>query len=61
VHHILRRPADQWPARAVSTFDHVNPSVYVLVQGPSELGASGLLVDWDRTADRSQINVPPPW
>jgi proline iminopeptidase len=28
------------------------------MQGPSELGASGLLVDWDRTADLVNIAVP---
>jgi proline iminopeptidase len=28
------------------------------MQGPSELGASGKLVDWDRTADLEKITVP---
>jgi proline iminopeptidase len=28
------------------------------MQGPSELGASGKLVDWDRTAALSKIQVP---
>jgi len=28
------------------------------MQGPSELGASGRLVNWDRTADLSKIEVP---
>ena len=28
------------------------------MQGPSELGAGGVLVEWDRTADLSQIEVP---
>ena len=28
------------------------------MQGPSELGASGKLVDWDRTQDLERINVP---
>jgi proline iminopeptidase len=28
------------------------------MQGPSELGASGKLLDWDRTADLSNISVP---
>jgi proline iminopeptidase len=58
VHHILRRPADQWPAEVVSTFDHLNPNIYVLMQGPSELGASGLLTDWDRSGDLPKIKVP---
>lgn len=58
VDHILRRPADQWPEGVVNAFDHINPDIYVLLQGPSELGASGLLVEWDRTADLSRIEVP---
>jgi len=28
------------------------------MQGPSELGASGKLVNWDRTADLGKITVP---
>ena len=28
------------------------------MQGPSELGASGKLVDWDRTKDLPSITVP---
>ena len=58
VDHFLRAPADQWPAEVVAAFDHINPNVYVLMQGPSELGASGLLVDWDRTADLPRITTP---
>jgi proline iminopeptidase len=58
VHHILRRPADQWPEGVVNAFDHINPKIYVLMQGPSELGASGLLADWDRSGDLPKIKVP---
>jgi len=58
VYHVLRRPADQWPEAAVLAFEHINPQVYVLMQGPSELGASGRLLDWDRTADLSRIEAP---
>jgi proline iminopeptidase len=28
------------------------------MQGPSELGASGILLDWDRTDDLKKIAVP---
>ncbi len=28
------------------------------MQGPSELGASGILANWDRTDDLESINVP---
>ena len=58
VHHILRMPPEQWPDPVNRAFKHVNPNVYVPMQGPSELGASGKLVDWDRTAELGKIEVP---
>ena len=56
--HILRMPAAQWPDPANRAFKHLNPEIYVPMQGPSELGASGKLLNWDRTADLSKINPP---
>jgi proline iminopeptidase len=58
VEHILRAPADEWPDDVNLAFEHTNPQVYVLMQGPSELGASGRLFEWDRMADLSKIEVP---
>jgi proline iminopeptidase len=58
VHHILRMPPDQWPDPVNRAFKHLNPAVYVPMQGPSELGASGKLLNWDRTGDLDQISVP---
>jgi proline iminopeptidase len=58
VHHVCRLPADEWPDPVVRGFEHINPSIYVPMQGPSELGASGKLADWDRTADLHRIDVP---
>ena len=57
-HHILRRPPEEWPDGVMRTFEHVNPDIYVLMQGPSELGISGLLENWDRSGDLSRIDVP---
>src|SRR5690349_5165852 len=56
--HILRRPADQWPDPVNRGFGHLNRHIYVLMQGPSEMGASGRLVNWDRFADLKRITVP---
>ncbi len=56
--HILRMPPEEWPEPVMRTFRHLNPDVYVPMQGPSELGASGILGDWDRTDDLSRIHVP---
>lgn len=58
VHHVLRMPPETWPDPVNRTFEHINPSIYTLMQGPSELGLSGRLVDWDRTADLGSITVP---
>jgi len=56
--HILRRPADQWPEPVTRSFAHLNQHLYALMQGPSELGASGRLEHWDRSGDLHRITVP---
>lgn len=56
--HFLRLPYEQWPEPVTRTFGHINQHIYVLMQGPSELGAGGTLVNWDRFADLSKIMVP---
>lgn len=58
VQHVLRLPVEEWPEPVVRSFAHINPAIYVPMQGPSELGASGKLLHWDRTADLSRIEVP---
>jgi proline iminopeptidase len=57
-HHILRMPGAEWPDPVQRAFAHLNPKVYVPMQGPSELGASGILGDWDRSADLPRVAVP---
>jgi proline iminopeptidase len=56
--HLLRMPAEQWPDPVVRAFAHLNKKIYVPMQGPSEMGASGVLEKWDRTADLKSIQVP---
>jgi proline iminopeptidase len=56
--HVLRMPAAEWPDPVNRAFGHLNRSIYVPLQGPSELGASGKLINWDRTGDLSRIAVP---
>lgn len=56
--HILRRPAAEWPDGVLRSLEHVNAFIYVALQGPSELGMSGLLEGWDRSADLGRIAVP---
>src|SRR5215813_4216172 len=58
VDHILRMPGDQWPDPVLRAFNKLNKKIYIPMQGPSEMGASGKLVAWDRTADLPKITVP---
>ena len=44
-------PDAEWPEPVHRSFAHVNRSIYVPMQGPSELGASGILSNWDRTEE----------
>ena len=60
VHHVLRMPVEDWPDPVQRGFAHINPAIYVSMQGPSELGmsASAKLAAWDRTAELASIEVP---
>ena len=60
VHHVLRMPAAEWPDPARRGIDHINPAIYVKMQGPSELGisASATLAKWSRFNDLHRIGVP---
>ena len=51
-------PAAEWPDPVKRGSKHLNQAVYIPMQGPSELGASGKLVNWDRTADLAKITAP---
>ena len=59
-HHTLRMPADSWPDPVRRGLAHINPKIYVPMQGPSELGmsADATLASWDRVADLPRITVP---
>jgi proline iminopeptidase len=56
--HVCRLPLDEWPDPVVRSIAHINPSIYVPMQGPSELGMSGTLEDWDRSQDLQHIATP---
>jgi proline iminopeptidase len=47
-----------WPEPVVRAFSHINQEIYVMMQGPSEFGASGRLLNWDRSKDLPKIEVP---
>ncbi|MDA8140192.1 MAG: proline iminopeptidase-family hydrolase [Desulfobacteraceae bacterium] len=56
--HFLRMPPDLWPDPVKRAFAHLNPKIYIPMQGPSELGASGKILHWERTANLPRITVP---
>ena len=58
IYHILRLPNEEWPDPVIRGFKNINTDIYIPMQGPSELGASGMLASWDRTSDLSKIGVP---
>jgi proline iminopeptidase len=58
VDHLCRLPLEEWPPVVVSSFEHINHQVYDLLNGPSELGATGTFRDWDRFEELARIEVP---
>jgi len=56
--HICRIPLDQWPEPATRSFAKTNQSLYVTMQGPSEFGVAGKLLNWDVRKELPKIKVP---
>jgi proline iminopeptidase len=59
--HICR--LDPWPEPVVRCFTHLNSmkvpkQIYVMMQGPSEFGASGRLVNWNIKDKLKEIKIP---
>lgn len=58
VYHVLRAPLEEWPEPVLRSFSKINLDIYRRMQGPSELGVSGILQGWERTDDLERITVP---
>lgn len=58
--HVLRKPLQDWPEDAQKTLAHVNPDVYVRMQGYSEFGITpgATLKGWSRAEDLKNIQIP---
>ena len=56
--HICRFPVDQWPEPVTRSFGKINHSLYVTMQGASEFGIGGNLINWDIKKQLPQIKVP---
>jgi len=48
----------EWPDPVNRAFKHFNPEIYTMMQGPSEFGVSGRLVNWDIKARLKEIRIP---
>jgi proline iminopeptidase len=56
--HLCRIPIDHWPDPVKRAIKHANQSIYVLMQGPSEFGVGGKLVNWNIKDQLPRITVP---
>jgi proline iminopeptidase len=58
--HILRMPVAEWPESINRAFKHLNPNVYVYMQGQSEFGITGdaTLKNWDVTTRLKTLTIP---
>ena len=56
--HILRLPVNNWPEPVTRSFAKMNNSLYVTMQGPSEFGVSGKLLNWDVSKQLPELRIP---
>lgn len=58
--HFLRMPLEKWPKSINLVFEHLNPNIYIFMQGHSEFGMTGnaSLKNWDVSNRLKEIKVP---
>ena len=56
--HICRIPLEQWPEPMTRALSKTNQSLYVTMQGPSEFGIGGNLINWDVSKELPKIKTP---
>ena len=54
--HLCR--LEEWPDGFNRTMKHVNSEIYVMMQGPSEFGVAGRLLNWDIKSRLKELKVP---
>ena len=54
--HICR--LDPWPEPVTRSLGKLNQSLYVTMQGPSEFGIGGNLINWDVSKELPKIKTP---
>lgn len=58
--HVLHMPLDQWPEFINREFAHMNPNIYIFMQGYSEFGVTGdaTLKGWDVSDRLKELKIP---
>ncbi|WP_178987511.1 proline iminopeptidase-family hydrolase [Winogradskyella schleiferi] len=58
--HVLRKPLDEWPEFINRAFSHLNPNIYIYMQGYSEFGVTGnaTLKGWDVSDRLKEFKIP---
>jgi proline iminopeptidase len=54
--HLCR--LQEWPDALIRSSKHGNEEIYTMMQGPSEFGISGRLVNWDIKNRLKEIAIP---
>ncbi|HKC35838.1 MAG TPA: proline iminopeptidase-family hydrolase [Chitinophagaceae bacterium] len=54
--HLCR--LNPWPEPVTRSFNSINPTIYVMMQGPSEFGIGGNLANWDIKNRLKEIRIP---
>ncbi len=56
--HVLRMPAAEWPEPFNRAMGRLNQSLYVTMQGPSEFGVAGRLINWSVKDRLKELKLP---
>lgn len=58
--HVLHKPLDEWPEFVNRSFKHMNPNIYIYMQGYSEFGITGnaTLKGWDISKRLPELKIP---
>lgn len=58
--HVLHKPLEEWPEFLNRAFSHLNPAIYIYMQGYSEFGVTGnaTLKGWDVSSRLNELKIP---
>lgn len=58
--HVLHQPLEDWPESINRAFSHLNPKIYIYMQGYSEFGVTGnaTLKGWDVSNRLKELKIP---